>query len=153
MKLWRITRAAYVQSAWGGDGGLYAGGRWHEKGVRIVYAAENPATCALEMLVHLSRNVMPDDLMLCAAEVPEQDIATLNPALLPDDWAVYPPSDTTKQLGLNWLISGTSPGLRVPSAVAPDSFNILLNPEHPSASGIKPCDAKPWRPDPRLFAP
>jgi RES domain-containing protein len=46
--LWRISNHALLA----GDGGLRVSGRWHTRGKRVVYCAENPAAALLEILVH-----------------------------------------------------------------------------------------------------
>lgn len=48
MNLWRISNYKDLK----GLGGLKASGRWHNRGVPIVYLAETPALAMLEVLVH-----------------------------------------------------------------------------------------------------
>ena len=49
--LWRISQHADLS----GVGGLYARGRWHSRGQPVVYLADHPASCLLEMLVQGAR--------------------------------------------------------------------------------------------------
>ena len=49
MRLWRISNHASLT----GEGGLYASGRWHTRGQRVVYLADHPASALLEVMVHL----------------------------------------------------------------------------------------------------
>ncbi|MGH7819352.1 MAG: RES family NAD+ phosphorylase, partial [Candidatus Binatia bacterium] len=46
MTLWRISNHSELK----GIGGLRASGRWHTAGRPIVYLAEHPALCLLEVL-------------------------------------------------------------------------------------------------------
>lgn len=151
MKLWRITRARYLSESWSGAGGLHAPGRWHERGRPIVYAAEHPAICALEVLVHLDRTMIPDDLYLCEAEFPDELVTPLDASRLPQGWTSWPPMQATRDMGTAWLTEGRTSALRVPSAAAPRSFNVLLNPAHPDLRHLNPLASEPWTPDSRLM--
>ena len=53
---------------------------------------------------------------------------------LPVDWLER--TDLTRATGDRWLHAGRSPLLRVPSAVVPETFNVLLNPGHEHAGQI-----------------
>ena len=50
-----------------------------------------------------------------------------------------------------WLISGSSAVLAVPSAVIPTDLNYLLNPEHPDFRSIEIGLPRPFRLDFRLM--
>ena len=43
----------------------------------------------------------------------------------------------TRTIGDEWLASKNSAILRVPSAVVPETLNVLLNPEHADASWMR----------------
>ena len=151
MRVWRIAPHRYLNQVWDGLGGLHAAGRWHERGVRIVYAAEHPAVCALEILVHLDRQLVPTDFFLCEAFIPDELITTLPVSSLPDDWASWPAGKGTRRLGMSWLAKEEHLALRVPSAAAPRSFNVLINPLHPEAHQVRAISREPWTPDSRLL--
>jgi RES domain-containing protein len=99
----------------------------------------------------LDRALVPEDLYLCEAEIPDELVASFPLSKLPSDWAHYPPGEGTRQIGVAWLASTESVALRVPSVVAPDSFNILLNPTHPDSVHIVAGECAAWSPDARLF--
>ena len=151
MIVWRVTRRRYQSEVWSGRGGLHAAGRWHPKGRPVVYAAEHPAVCALEVLVHLDRSLVPADLVLCSAALPDEGVETLPQESLPDGWDSWPPPHATRTIGAAWLQGCRSLALRVPSAAAPQSFNILLNPQHPLMRALVPGSCEPWTPDDRFF--
>jgi RES domain-containing protein len=54
-------------------------------------------------------------------------------------------------MGDAWLVSRESPLARVPSAIAPHTWNYLLNPEHPDAKKIEVAEVVRERFDNRLF--
>jgi RES domain-containing protein len=148
MLLWRIGNHANLD----GGGGLIADARWHTAGRRIVYLAESPAGALLEVLVHLELDAarLPPSYRLLKAEVPaDLPMKPIGPADLPRNWV----SDriVTRTAGDEWLAARTSALLRVPSAIVPETFNVLLNPEHPGAPRIRVLwhEKFPW--DARLL--
>jgi RES domain-containing protein len=146
--LWRISRHISLS----GDGSLRASGRWHTRGRRVVYCAENPAAALLETLVHFEIDLRdlpaghqpleiraPDDLA-----VREVEFRRLTPG-----WPER--LETTRAIGDRWLATRSSALLRVPSAVAPDTYNVLLNPVHQDASRIRIARVAEYVIDPRLL--
>ena len=69
--------------------------------------------------------------------------------IAPVDWKEHP--EFTRNLGDAWLASRESPLARVPSAIAPQTWNYLLNPEHPDAKKIEVVEVIRERFDNRLF--
>jgi RES domain-containing protein len=145
--LWRISD--YIDLS--GEGGRKAGARWHSAGSRIVYLAESPMVALVETLVHLE---------IDSEETP--DFYTLLKVAVPDDLAILPlemPTgsewkhdlELTRRIGDAWLASLESPLARVPSVLAPHTWNYLLNPEHPDAKKIEIAEVIKERFDNRLF--
>src|SRR5262245_19690133 len=132
MLLWRISRHRDLS----GSGGLHASGRWHDRGLPIVYLAESPAGALLESCVHTSANDIPPNYTLLAVQVEERThIETLDLAILQTDWIEH--FESTREIGSAWLRSMRSVLFRVPSALVPATFNVLLNPLHPQAKSIR----------------
>lgn len=148
MILWRISNHATLD----GRGGLLAPGRWHTLGRAIVYLAETPAGALVEVLVHLELDLdeLPRSYNLLKAEAPE-DMAVKQALVedLPKGWKED--QTITRTIGDEWLASRETALLRVPSVIVPDTFNVLLNPQHDGASRIKVLwrQQYPW--DERLF--
>ncbi len=59
--------------------------------------------------------------------------------------------DLTRRLGSEWLHSVGSALASVPSAIAPETRNLLLNPSHVDAARILIVSERWERFDPRLF--
>ena len=57
----------------------------------------------------------------------------------------------TRTIGGTWLAGGSTALLRVPSAIVPETFNVLLNPAHPDAKRIVVARATEHVMDPRLL--
>lgn len=68
---------------------------------------------------------------------------------LPDNWVENPA--VTRRVGDEWLARGETCLLRVPSAIIPGVWNLLLNPLHAEASGFKIEEAMRVPFDRRLF--
>lgn len=145
MMLWRISRHRELKGA----GGLRAPGRWHQRGLPIVYLAESPAGALLEACVHTSANDVPPHYTLLKVQVEARVAAShLNVSTLPKDWIER--QEVTREIGSAWLRDGRSALFRVPSALLPATFNVLLNPLHPDASRIRIESAVRYPFDPRI---
>lgn len=148
MILWRISNHADLR----GVGGVRSGGRWHYRGVPVVYLAESAALAMLESLIHfeLAPDEVPVDYQLLQVDCPDEfEIASLDHSPLPANW----PDDRefTRRLGTGWLASLSTALLKVPSAVVPNSFNFLLNPRHEDAVRVTIQSANRHPFDVRLF--
>ena len=55
-----------------------------------------------------------------------------------------------REFGDRWLDERRSLALRVPSVIVPQESNILLNPLHPQAAGIRILEQTEFRFDPRM---
>lgn len=134
MLLWRISN----HSSLDGRGGLIADGRWHFQGTPVVYLAESPAGALVEVLVHLELDItsLPVGYKLLKIEAPSDLLPeNLKETEIPSRWRGDP--RVTAELGTNWLKRGRVALLRVPSAIVPETFNVVLNPLHPDAAKLK----------------
>jgi RES domain-containing protein len=146
--LWRISNHLSLT----GDGALRASGRWHTRGRRIVYCAQTPAAALLEILVHSEIKVrdLPASYRLLRIEAPENAAGEqVRLDQLPIDWVAR--SDVTRVIGDEWLATSRSPLLLVPSAVVPETLNVLLNPIHSDAGRIVIAQVSDHVIDPRLL--
>lgn len=151
MRVWRLCKARYAADPLSGRGSLNASGRWHPRGLRIVYTSATLSLAALEMLVHLGRESLPDDLVQVEIEVPGTiSVETLDPERLTPAWRSYPAPPELAAFGEEWLRQERTPLLRVPSAVVPEEWNLLINPAHPRAARVRPVGRKPFSFDVRL---
>src|SRR6266571_6222179 len=123
MVLWRISKHSTLD----GRGGLSASARWHTQGRPIVYLAESPAGALLEALIHLelSPNAYPSHYGILKTEAPEGiSVRTLGATELSPNW--FRDVISTRTIGDEWLASKNTLLLRVPSAIVPETFNVLL---------------------------
>jgi RES domain-containing protein len=145
--LWRVSD--YIDLS--GEGGRKAGARWHSAGSRIVYLAESPMAALVETLVHLEidSEETPDFYTLLRISVPDGiAIQPLDPPA-ESDWKRD--LELTRRIGDAWLASLETPLARVPSVIAPQTWNYLLNPEHPDAKQVVVAEVIREQFDNRLF--
>jgi len=143
MLLWRISNHTTLD----GQGGLTASARWHTAGRPIVYLAESPAGALLEALVRLEIHParMPRAYRLLKAEAPDDlSLNSIHGTNLPAGWSHNPVA--TRTIGDEWLALKSSALLRVPSAIVPETFNLLLNPEHAHGARVQVLwhEEYPW---------
>jgi len=130
---------------------MRASGRWHTRGRPVIYCSESPVAALLEILVHFEIDVreLPTRYRLLKLHAPDDlVVAVVAAADLPADWLDRP--DLTRAAGDRWLQGGRSALLRVPSAVVPETFNVLLNPGHAGAAQVAVADVSDHVIDPRL---
>jgi len=151
IQAWRICKPQYASSAFDGLGAANHPGRWNSKGQKLVYTADSPALALLEIMVHSSPALaLLYHLISCSFD--ESLVETLDPSILPSDWKnlVDPNWKPLQQLGSEWYKSARSAVLKVPTALVPQQWNYLLNPEHPDFVHVKTGEAVSFAPDPRL---
>ncbi|HTD34254.1 MAG TPA: RES family NAD+ phosphorylase [Candidatus Elarobacter sp.] len=150
--MYRLARREYVEpphAPFDGMGAYYGGSRWSSPGRRASFAASSESLATLEYLVHANSNRYFHDVVLIVAEVPDSGLEVLRRPL-PADWRGTPPPLSTMRLGDAWLEGKTTPALIVPSVVVPRETNVMVNPLHPEADGIRIVAVEPWTPDDRL---
>jgi len=144
---WRISNHITLD----GNGGKKSGARWHSTGKRIVYLADSPMSAIVETLVHLDIDGedTPDFYPMLKVEAPGG--LTIQPLAIADSDNWRQNLALTQRTGDAWLVSAQAALARVPSAIAPHTWNYLLNPEHPDAKQIQIVEVIQERFDNRLF--
>lgn len=150
LTVWRIVKAAYADQPFDGEGARLTGGRWNSPGTKMVYTADSHALATLELLVQLGNPTALPKFVSISATGDESLVIPMDFALLPTNWRSYPAPPELQLLGDNWIKSGSSLILRVPSVMAEQS-NYLINPDHPDFSKLAISSAKPFEFDTRLF--
>ena len=151
MRLWRITTRKWALDTLC-DGARLYGGRWNPVAFPVMYAGTTIEICALEKFVHLAGSAHPP-LVLVAIDVPDDPALIFRPQIkaLPVDWADLPAPASTQEFGRRWIESGRGLMLVVPSAIIPESHNVVLNPRHPAFRDIRLEIAREFTFDARMF--
>jgi RES domain-containing protein len=147
---WRIVKEKHARSAFSGEGARIFEGRWNSAGVRMVYCSEHVSLAALEILVHTQPVTIRDKFRVFRVSWEGKMMITIDLKKLPKGWNAQPPSFSSKDVGDNWVRSGHSVVLAVPSVIVPAERTFLLNPKHQDFGKIKIKDAGSFVPDPRL---
>jgi RES domain-containing protein len=148
LRAWRIVKARHAATAFDGEGARLLGGRWNSPGTRMIYTSATGALAALEMLVHLNRAITLHAYALISCDFDESVVNDVEK--LPANWQSYPSPPQLQTIGDQWVRSGSSAVLRVPSAVIRNENNYLLNPDHSDFSRIKINNPEPFSFDLRL---
>ena len=149
MTAYRIGDPVGLYPVYSPDGARRVPGRWHERGDRVIYAAEHYSLAMLEMLVHW-RQALPPNQHYLEITLPagvSYEVATADRV---PDWHT-PGGIAARQFGHRWYVEQRSAVLFVPSLVARMERNIIMNTGHAHFPRIKPGLETPVLWDDRLF--
>jgi RES domain-containing protein len=149
---WRIVRADRAKHAFTGDGSRLLGGRWNSRGVAVIYASEHESLAALELLVHTMPLSPLDRFLSFRIEWNERLTEHFPVTQLPTDWNSEVPTIATQRIGDDWVRSGRSVALALPSLLSTSELNFLLNPNHREFKKVKIGRPIEYRFDPRLLS-
>jgi RES domain-containing protein len=150
--VYRVLRKAYARAPFNGEGAYRYGGRWSSPGTRLSYTSEHQSLAMLEYFVHLDQGDPPDDLVLAVADVPG-NLAhkTVQARHLPSNWRESAAPPHLARIGDEFVQRAEHCLLFVPSVLAPNENNCLINPEHSDFTKISVRDLEPLRYDSRMF--
>lgn len=115
----------------------------------MLYCGATASLCALEVLAHSA--MLPTNMMVVQARIPNHlPVKTVEESDLPPNWSNSTPSRKTQDLGTDWIQSGATAVLSVPSVIVPSERNYLLNPGHPDFARIRFYPPRPFTFDRRL---
>jgi RES domain-containing protein len=155
--LWRIATDTpdYTADDTTGAGAKATGGRWNRPGLPVLYSAGSIALACLETLVHIRLGELPLNRYLVAIEVPEDvwlAAAVFDTGGPHVGWDAVPHGKVSLDAGDAWLSARRSLLYRVPSVIVPQETNVLINPAHPDAAGLRFTKVSRWTYDTRLTA-
>lgn len=153
MKVYRVERHKYIESALSGMGAAKSSGfRWNGINTPMVYTSESRSLATLEVSVHLDLSEdLPNDRYYLVIEIPDNlVIQELKLEDLPDDWNAKPPTHFTQSIGDDFAFQNQAAVLKVPSSIVPQEFNYLINPSHRDARHIKIVSTTPMNFDKRF---
>ncbi len=123
-------------------------GRWSSGTLHAIYVSCQASTALLEFLAHLESS-LPDTLACSRMRLRPGQIEVLDS--LPENWKERPYREDVQRVGDAWLASRRSLALRVPCALSPASYNLILNPAHPDHAASKADFTEVFRLDRRLM--
>lgn len=154
-QVWRIATDTpdYEADDLTGAGAKATGGRWNAAGLAVLYCAENISLAAMETLVHFASASLPLNRYLVRLDIPQavwDASERLDLRSAPVGWDALPAGRASMAYGSTWLSERRSACLIVPSIITPEESNVLINPLHPDAKGIKATKLRKWLYDSRL---
>jgi RES domain-containing protein len=148
MKLFRLAKKQYATDILG-TGGLYFSGRWHRKGVQILYTSQHASLAVLEILANSER--LPQNEYLVTFQIPANaTILELTEDKLPKNWKNIPYPDDLASFSEKWIQKSEYWILKVPSIHASNEFNFLLNPLHSEHKTLEILSIEQYTFDTRL---
>ena len=151
-RVYRVLRRKYARAPLDGEGAYRYGGRWSSPGIRLSYTSEHQSLALLEYFVHLDNDDPPADLVLTVAEVPDNlGRERIEISHLPPNWRHPAAPPELARIGDEFVQRREHCLLMVPSVLAPNENNCLINPAHPEFGRIVLQDLEPLIYDPRMF--
>ena len=149
MRGYRIGDANGRFPIYSGKGAALVEGRWHSFGQEVIYTSEHYSTAMLEKLVHVN-GILPPNQHFVAIEIPagvSYEVVTKDTV----ENCLSFDGKNARAFGSKWLNEVRSALLFVPSCVAREENNVLINPKHSDAQCIRSGLEKPVWWDNRLF--
>ena len=150
MLVYRITKAIYADRLVASGGAA----RWNSRNQFVIYTAATRALACLENVVHRSGEGLLENFRVMVIDLPDTlPIETIGAETLPADWFDFHQYDACQRIGGEWIRSGRSAVLRVPSAIIANECNYLLNPAHSDFPQITLLHTESFAFDPRIKTP
>jgi RES domain-containing protein len=139
--LWRVASDTPLWTAedMAGKGAAHKGARWNHTGEHVTYAATSISLAAWETRAHFGKGgKLPWNRYLVRIDVPDDIWLTREIMVRPPPvgWDAIPEGLVSRTGGSDWLKSGRTALLAVPSVIVNEEDNVLINPAHPDASRI-----------------
>ena len=130
MIVWRLLLSKHASPD--GEGARRCEGRWNKPGTPVVYTSSSLSLAALEYLVHVDSDILPDSLVSITATIPDSlAIETIHRSGLPGNWKDEIIPVALQERSTLWASEARTPLLQVPSVVIEHEWNYVLNPLHP----------------------
>jgi len=117
----------------------------------VLYCATSESLGMLELRVH-SPHPYPRTRLRFVIEAPDDAIVEMPVKKLPRGWNKLPPGPSSRRFGDAWVESQASLGILVPSVIASEEKNLVLNPVHPRFKEIRIVARERVMLDMRLYA-
>ena len=149
MTIYRLVNSLYKHDLSGTGAKLY-GARWNVAGFPMLYTSQFISLAVLESLVHLQKNNIPLSQHLLYIDI-KNDFETveITNKHLKKNW--QHDINYTQWIGTEFIKNNKSLALKVPSAIIPEEYNILVNPLHADFKKTRIVSASLFEFDKRLI--
>ncbi len=148
MIVYRFARDIYSHDI-SGEGSKKWGGRWNSPGLPALYSSCTISLSLLELLVYHTSYEEIKVNRLMQIKVPDSSIHSISAASLKTKW--QNDIDYCRFMGNEFLLNKKFLLLKMPSAIIPDEFNMMLNPLHSAFNKVSIISSKIFDFDGRLF--
>ena len=125
--------------------------RWNHKGSFVIYTAESRSLACLENLVHRSGEGNNALYKVMLIQVPDNlKIHFIEEVNLKPGWQNFENYRYCQNIGADWLSTGNTVVLKVPSVLIKKEFNFIININHPDFKKIKMTGTEDFIFDQRL---
>ncbi|TLV03749.1 RES family NAD+ phosphorylase [Dyadobacter luticola] len=126
-------------------------GRWNSAGNKVLYTAESIPLAFLENMVRRQGVGFNDDFKIMFIHVEEPFLMeTVSVSDLPETWRDIYDNSGCALKGDQWYQERKSLVLKVPSAVMPETCNLVINTLHPDYKKVTLAAVTNMVPDPRI---
>lgn len=147
MLVYRIVHKRYADS-------LFASGlegRWNSEGKKVLYTAESISLAYLETLAHRKGLGFNKDFKIMVIKIPSNtEIQTVESSDLSKSWRDFRNYSDCQKIGNAWFDADEKLCLKVPSAVVPENWNVVINTFHKDFKKVKLIGVLDFEPDDRL---
>lgn len=147
MMLFRFSSKQFIHEL-NGEGAKQRGGRWNNIGLPVVYTSTTISLSLLELLIYNASYEELRNNYLAKIEIPASLTEDIMIVSVKQNW--LKDIEYTRYIGDSFLTAKKSLLLKVPSAIIPEEYNILINPLHKDIRKIK-IKAALFQFDSRLF--
>jgi len=148
MHVFRISESQYINDL-SGYGASLRGGRWNDVGTHALYTGSSVALSAWEVRVYLDNTFLPRDDFYSIAFISIPDDSIKEVVFSNENWKID--GQITKEIGEKWIQEGKFLCLKVPSAIIPYEYNIIINPAHSLINQVSIDRVENFIFDPRTF--
>lgn len=147
MLVYRIVHQKYAQT-------LFASGlegRWNSEGKKVLYTAESVALAYLETMNYRKGFGFNNDFKIMVIQLPSAgDLLRIEADELSANWRDFRNYEDCQKKGDQWFDALKDLAMRVPSAVVPENFNVVINTLHSEYKKVKIIEVLDFYPDERL---
>lgn len=147
MLVYRIVHEKYSKT-------LFASGlegRWNSAGKKVLYTAETVSLAYLETMNYRKGFGFNNDFKIMVIELPKiEDFLKVETSDLAKNWRDFRNYECCQEVGNQWFEEAKNLIMKVPSAVVPENFNVVINTLHPLYKKVKLIDSLNFYPDERL---
>ncbi len=147
MLVYRIVHKKYANELFAG--GL--AGRWNSEGKKVLYTGESVSLAYLETMHYRKGFGFNADFRIMVIRLPSKaSFLEVNTSGPPGNWRDFRHYQECRKIGDEWSDQAEHLCLKVPSAVVPENYNIVINTLHRGYQEVELIDTLDFIPDERL---